>query len=327
MATTPEKPERDNTPDLSALLNRDSEDSKKESKYLRRIKISSRRKRVALITTLSVAIVALFVTVIVYDPFTNSLRWGTPGPNQVDIGANPDGPSKPIYQPQWYEEPENQYPVPIQNWQKTPYTEDKRDTLLEEAYKVHYGTGVGMSASGLPSESTGFTSDLSKQYLENGDQNPRFSYWTNEVFTREVGLMLERLTKPSLGGWEAAQFGREANLTLMDDLFTDRFRGTMRSNPSNYPILIETYGENLLQSGSRWVGEVTGFQMTLSFNGLTGQYGGTAKVDILYTAWTEDKTKVTKTATLTLRLVSNAGNAGNGSSNRVLIDGATLVVN
>lgn len=327
MAAKSEKPKGIKAPDLSALINREQEDSKKEQKFLAAIKTTARRKKIAIISGLSVAIVLVFGALIVYDPFTASLRWGTPGQNQVDIGADPGNGGSGFAGPlEWWEDPETRFPVDVPEWQRVVYNPENRATLQQSAYELYYGTSVGMSASGLPSESTGFTSDLDERFLEDGSQNPRFSYWTNEVFTAEVGLMLERLTKPSLGGWEAAQFGRDPYIGQLDDLFTEKAVTEMRNEPARYPILIETYGENLLASGTRWVGEVQSFTMTLRFNSFTGQYSGDAKVDILYTAWTEDRTQVTKNATLNLTLVSNAGNAGNGSSNRVLIDSSSLVV-
>jgi len=324
---SPKTAKRAVTPDLSELIAADKANRARETRILEEKRTREKRKKVIAIASASTAAVLLFGSLVIYDPFTQSLRWGNGELGQIGVGQQPggDATSAPIIT-NWWQEPENQFPVDVPEWSKTIYNPENAETS-QKAYESFFGTNVGMVGTGLPAESTGFTSDLSKQFLEDGSKNPDFSYWTDKVFTTEVGLMIERLTNPVFGGWVDSQFLTEAVPTSLNDLFTQRALEEMRNTQTRYPILLDTLDEDLVEGGTRWVGQMEKFEVTLSFNAMTGQYQGLAKVDILYTSWTKDKKKVTRSAVLTLNLVSNAGNSGNDSDNRILIDGSVLAVN
>lgn len=325
MVSTHKDNEHRNALDLSALVEDEKTDRARQDRDLNTAAQSRNRKKILIFGSAIVAVVLVFGALIIYDPFTNSLRWGA-GPKQTEVGATAPGGSGVQSTPEWWQEPSNKFPSPVQEWSKDAYNPKNQTDLEKQAYTSYFPTNIGMVGSGLPSESAGFTSNLSKAKLKNGAQNPDFSYWTDKVFTGEMGLMVERLINPVFGDWVDSEFLTNAPPTTLDDLFTDRAVQNMRNQRDRYPILIDTYNENLLDGGVRWVGSMKNFNVTLSYNAFTGQYGGTAKVDILYTAWTKDKKTVTKNATLTLNIVSNAGHAGNSSDNRILIDSASLAV-
>lgn len=247
---------------------------------------------------------------------------------------------------------ENPIPFEHEKWQAAPYTaqvtgkdkssqvpnDDLRSSILSSVAKGSLdGGGLASAASTLPSEAAGFTSDLDKQTMEDGTPNPMFSYWTEEQFSAEVGIMTERLLNPVFGGWENYQYpeykaNTEFDTALISDLFTSNWSESNSAKPhSEYvPVLADWNSDNYggkynLTDVARWFGKVTSSSTTFTYDESKLNYTATYEAKVKFTAWTKDQKKVERTGTLTLNLVPAVTQEyGNNTSNRVLIDSGSL---
>lgn len=319
---------------LKELIARESKPKAKEVDFLDIREKKEKRKKVALYTSIGAVAFALIAGVTIYDPFTNSLRFGD-GQNTV-VAAPPEesvAPAPPVESKQWYQESENLYPISLDEWQKKPFDSQDKGQVLGIVGEREASTSLGSSSNVLPQESTGYTPDINQQELEDGTINPMFSYWTAENFTQEVGTMLERLVNPTFGGWETAQYSSSDFQTeTLQDLFTDKWLGSEGLNPQSYPVYVDwsdnSYGlsDQLLLGGTRWAGDVQTVTTNFVFNPETSQYDVNLVANVKYTAWNKDQSKIEKNGVLTLNLVANPEQSKGASENRVLIDSAKLEV-
>lgn len=236
-------------------------------------------------------------------------------------------------------QPGKEYPVKLEKWQMKPYVTQKSDpNTVKQVLNLYSSTGIASAAGTLPSEASGYTSDSSKEYLEDKSINPMFSYWTQESFERQVETYTERLINPVFGGWDRNQYSaypgnRDFDVTNISDMFTDRWKTENASKKySEYvPVYADwdgnDYGmkDRLLASGSRWIGQVSESSSDFTYDETKQQYTVKMTTKVTFTAWDKDANKIEKKGTLVLDLVSNADNE-NSSKNTVLIDGATLTM-
>lgn len=254
----------------------------------------------------------------------------------------------------FYLEERNRFPVDTEEWQEEPFVVENEAKPVEnedgeEVMRVDYsnidqpsvlqtweGTSLMNSAGTLPSEAAGFTSDVTKVELEDGSLNPDFSYWTTEVFTLQTGMHIERLINPTVGNWSYYQYsqaGGTFQINAIADMFSDDwFERNAGKKLSEYvPVYADwnanDYGmaDKLLASGPRWYGKVTDSTSEFVYDMETLQYTVNFTADVSFTSWAKDQTKLEKTGTLTLKLISNA-NGANSSGYRVVIDDASLKV-
>lgn len=212
------------------------------------------------------------------------------------------------------------------------------EKLKKEILDYYSDSEMTSSSNTLPSEESGYTSDPAQEYLEDGSMNPYYSFWTAEVFQAEVGTDIQRLINPSFGGWDLYQYSAYPantyfNMDLVSDMFTERWiTDNSSKNMSEYvPVYADWegndygLGDQLLDSGPRWYGQVTSSNTTFQYDDSIQQYTVNMEINVKYTAWTKSQTKLEKNAVLTLKLVPNINGAGK-SSHRVLIDEASLKV-
>ena len=240
----------------------------------------------------------------------------------------------------FWKEKGKETPVKTKEWTKSEYSEEAftKDKGIILTTAMDSSTPGGTDATLLPSESAGFTSDVSKEYLNDGTINPDFSYWTAEVYQAEVTSHVERLLNPTYGGWSKFQYpaypgNSSFELNTVSDMFTTRYLNENSENPfSDYiPVYADWNGDNyggenqLLESGPRWYGTLDTVSSDFTYDDATQQYTVKYAADVTFTAWTTDESKLEKKGKLELTFVANV-NGANASSNRVLIDNAKLTV-
>ena len=341
--------------DLTEIENQDqsiddiiAEDKKAqddEDSFLRKEK-NKKRSKVVRFSVLGVLIVAGTVGgVLVFDPFGGDQKIGDNSKNTTKVDDNDNNNSGDLFNdPDSVKEDDfykDKYiPFDTDDWQQSSYDSKKdSETLRNDVLKTTSGNSLDRSSGTLPSETNGFTSDITKIELDDGTINPMFSYWTKEVFEFEVGLITERLLNPVFGGWEDYQWA-EYNasvgfpVNLFSDIFTERYFSENIDNPYAEWVPVyadwnsDNYGlsDQMLPSGSRWFGQAVSSEVVFTYDEDTSQYNVVYVVNVKFTAWKQDQTKLEKNGTLTLNLVSNV-DLMNSSNNRVLIDGASLKIN
>lgn len=248
-----------------------------------------------------------------------------------------DGEEGVVTDDEFYREKGKYFPTKVEKWQEKPHNEQNEKDLNKSITKTESTTSLGIDANTLPSESSGYTSDDSKEYVDGGI-NSDYSYWTYEVFTSESGEQIERLLNPTFGDWSRVQYSsypgnKYLEFNKLKDMFTNDWVNKNKDKKySEYvPVFADwegndyKMGDKLLSSGPRWYGEVTDSTSEFKFNDNTQQYVVDVKADVKFTAWSKDQSKLEKTGTLTLKFVSNE-DSKNDSGYKVLIDNASLKV-
>lgn len=245
-----------------------------------------------------------------------------------------------VNEDEFYREKGKKYPNKLDKWQTVSHDEQKESELNDKIVKKESGSSLGSDANILPSESIGYTSDDSKEFLKDGSINPDYSYWTSEVYTSEAGEHIERLLNPTFGDWSRAQYSsypgnKYFEFEKISDMFTSAW---MKENSGKkYSEFVPVYadwdgndynmGDRLLSSGPRWYGEVTSSTSEFKFNEEVHQYTVDYKAKVKFTAWAKDQSKLEKTGTLTLQFVSdNSSPNDSGSKYKVLINKSSLKV-
>ncbi|PVE58792.1 hypothetical protein DC432_15660 [Microbacterium testaceum] len=235
---------------------------------------------------------------------------------------------------EFFDKPETAYPLRLEEWQLAPVDAAPSSETFEAIGAKYVGSTLRTAAMTLPSEASGYTSDLAQNVLEDGTLNPLFSYWTQESFIREVGFIFEKLLNPRFGGWEIAQYDPEAfSAEGLRDVFAPAWWEANGGNPQAFPLYIDWsgdaygMGDTLLANGTRWIGEATDLQAGFTYNEETLQYSAQVVAQLRFTAWTQDQKQVTKDGTLTLVLVPTPEDASANTPLRVLVESASLEVN
>jgi hypothetical protein len=316
--------------DLDAIMEAEAADASREHEAIKSVRSKKALKITGIAGGIAAGVAAVVVGVIVFNPFGGDQTVGTGGPGTVD---NSKGTTYTSITNEWWQKEDNLYPIKLEDWQKRMYSADQAPSIGDAILAKQAGTPNGRHASVLPLEAAGFTSSLDETMLD-GAQNPLFSFWTDELFQKETGIYLERFLNPKFGGWEPAQYlASEFTGGGMNDMFTDRWLSNEGTSARSYPVFLDwndnDYGLSgtLLATGSRWMGEATAIRTSFTYDEAAQQYSAQLVADVKYTAWTVDQTSIEKTGVLTLNLVANPENTKGTSSQRVLIDSATLEVN
>ncbi len=238
----------------------------------------------------------------------------------------------------FYEQKDRYFPVKTAQWAQTTWTTQKASELSAAALATPVSGQLESQAAVLPSEAAGFTSDTSKQTI--GTQlNPQFSYWTQESFTSDTSVIMERFLNPMFGGWQQYQYSASNAANTFDvgpfkDMFTPAWFA--QANGKKLSTLLPVYADwnsndygmsdQLLTSGPRWFGTVDSVATQFTYDSAALQYTVKLTANVTFTAWTKDQSTVTKQGVLTLNLVSNANGANPASTSRVLVDSGNLTV-
>jgi hypothetical protein len=337
--------ESDKELSLDEIIAADANDDAAEDKLINSARRKSKAKKVTLIAGTSALAAAVTAGFLFFTPFGGDLNFNKEA-NTAPIAASPspstDNADEKIVEPpadtseDFAKDSAKMYPVPLKEWQTKLYTGQDGNSLKNDILSSLSGSEINSSSKVLPSESSGFTSDDSKETLEDGSLNTRYSYWTSEQFQSEVGGYMERLLNPTFGGWEMYQHNGVGSsgyfdTTLISDMFTDRWSSeNADKKTSEYvPVFADwnanNYGlsDTLLTMGTRWIGTVQTSDTVFTYDQEKLQYSADLTAQVKFTAWTKDQTKLEKNGTLTLHLVANADKL-NSSNHKVLIDSANL---
>lgn len=341
----------DSSKSLAEIIAEEERSDAEQDKIINREKNKQRNKKIVIFSSAFLLLTGITVGTVVFNPFNNDQKVGNNEQNMVQVESeketkagkgedenaqanNKDEEKLPFY----VKDDKIVLPIDQKPWQEKPYGAGNKDEMNQEILKQVSDTSIGTSANTLPSESAGYTSNTELETLPDGSINPDFSYWTLETYSAEVGSYIERLINPTFGGWSSAQYAsspanKSLNYDELADMFTSDWLIANADKPySEYmPVFADwngnNYGmDNLLETGPRWYGEVVDSTSEFVFDDEKEQYTVDLTANIKFTAWGKDESKLEKTGTLTLKLVSNADGLNDNSSNRVLIDGASLKV-
>lgn len=336
--------ESDKELSLDEIIAADANDDAAEDKIINKTRRKEKAKKATIITGGSILAVAVTAGFLFFTPFGGDLNFNksaTTAPVSTPDSSSGDTAKKIVEPPQdttedFAKDPSKMYPIPLKDWQTKSHKDQSGDSLKKDILTSISGTELNSTSNILPSEASGFTADSSKETMEDGSLNVRYSYWTAEVFQSEVGGYLERLLNPTFGGWEMYQHNGVGSsgyfdTALISDMFTDKWVTDNADKPtSEYVPVFADWGHNnyglsdqLLLTGSRWIGTVTSSETAFAYDSDKNQYAVDLTAKVKFVAWTKDQSKLEKNGTLTLHLVANADHL-NASDHKVLIDSANL---
>lgn len=324
--------------DLERLIAEEKEDKARQNEIIDGRNTKAKRKKVGAITAVATVSVALIAGLIIYDPFTQSIRWsdnsntvpGYTGGTTKDKAALANDPFG------WAKTTGSIFPVKTNEWEEKSYLDSSQTGATDEKLGKYQATDLYQASAQLPSEASGYTSDDSKSFNENGSLNPLYSYWTRESFYSETTDLLERLINPVYGSWDTYQYSQTMGgaYPVLSKIFSDVIDPdtlAAGTGAETIPVFADWagndygMGDQLLSydEGKRWVGEVKSVQTTFNFNEDLNQYDVILVANVTYSAWTKSKEVVTKDGVLTLNLGAN-NDKKVASPNKVIIKSAKL---
>lgn len=229
-------------------------------------------------------------------------------------------------------------PFEIPEWkQGQVQTYEEFTATKGEILKREKDGNIALSASVLPSEAQGATSNNEEQMLSDGSYNLNYSYWTKELFTAEAEHILNTLINPAYGGWQALQvpdyegFNKKTYLKPFSLIFTDSFIDKIVKGEKRIPVYGDwdnnNYGrEDLFSSTYRWYGKQDSTDVEMKYNEKTLQYDAFITSRLTLSVKTINGEIVSKKGILKLKLVSNSEGANKVSDFRVLVDDGSLEV-
>jgi len=260
------------------------------------------------------------------DPERNKSRTQEVGTKQVDPETEKDAP---------FNTESGVFPIPLENWQTGTGTQGLSPEGRTELLDTLYGSDLSTSASILPSEAAGFTSDDLKVDTEDGSLNPYYSYWTQESFTADSGQIIEKFLNPRFGAWERYQnVGFDPNgidpAELFPGTFTDDMLKSSEPVVNWLPIYADWSNDNygrsdLASTGARWYGEVESSTSKFVFDEATSQYTVNFEANVKFTAYESSGEKVSEKGKLSLEFVANPGGE-RGSGGKVLVNRSNLTI-
>jgi len=262
------------------------------------------------------------------DPDRNRGRTQDAGTKQADPEDEADAPFN-------ADSGSGVFPIALDDWQQGPGTEglgpEGRTALLETLT----GSDLSISASTLPAEAAGFTSDDLNALNADGTLNGYYSYWTQESFTADAGQIVEKFLNPRFGNWEIYQGkGLDPNGIDAAKLFPSTFTDDLLKNGGpvvNWlPIYADwdndSYGRgDLSATGARWYGEVVSSTSEFVYNEDSSQYTVNFNADVKFTAYKSNGEKVSEKGKLSLEFVANPGGE-RGSGGKVLVNKSNLTI-
>ena len=283
---------------------------------------SQDRKRRNVIIGIGIAALVLLIAIIVLiaeGPHHRTIDTAPLKPQETIGGSSntqeqDGGEEMDLEKPFWSDK---KYPVEQQQWQKTPYRDQKGKTLDTHITNLMSNIPGAMSQiASLPSRSTGFTDDPHKALID-GVPNPRYSYWTSEGFTENVYTALQRFINPEFGEWTQLQYpisltsNKESMTRWFDDVYDPAYLASKKkAEPRTWvPIYADwdsnNYGmkDKLLNDGGpRWMGVLENVRTTLTYD-KKKQYTAKVVAHVKYSAWAQDQTTLTKHGVITFNVV------------------------
>jgi len=227
------------------------------------------------------------------------------------------------------------FPVKLDKWEQDSGVQGLSPEDKAKVAETYYGSDLSTSASILPSEAAGFTSDDSKSENADGTLNGYYSFWTQESFTADAGEIIEKFLNPRFGNWEQYQKpgsnpGSINPAQQFPNTFTTELLDSKEPVQSWLPIYADwngnNYGRNdLSATGARWYGEITDSNSDFVFDEETGQYTVNFKANVKFTAYSHDGEKVSEKGVLSLEFVANPGGEA-GPGGKVLVNRSSLTI-
>lgn len=264
------------------------------------------------------------------DPDRNKSKTKQAGSNPEAAAADIDREADAVFNTE-----EGIFPIALDDWQESIGTQGLSPEGRTELLSTYLGSDLSTSASILPAESSGFTSDEEKALNEDGSLNSAYSFWTQESFTADTGQILEKFLNPRFGNWEQYQGkGFDPNsidpAALFPGTFTDEFLKNGEPVVNWLPIYADwnnnSYGRtDLSATGARWYGETELLMAEFVYNEETFQYDVKLEADVKFTAYKSNGEKVSEKGKLSLELVANPGSE-KGSGGKVLVNRSNLTI-
>lgn len=230
---------------------------------------------------------------------------------------------------------EGVFPIELKEWQKGSGKEGLNEKEEKELLETLAGSDLNISASILPSEAAGFTSDDSKILDENGSLNPLYSFWTQESFTSETGQIIEKFLNPRFGEWEDYQGqGSDPNsidpASLFPNTFTNELLESGEPVSSWLPIYADwsnnNYGrDDLSSTGPRWYGSLESSNAEFIWDEESSQYTVDFTGNVEFTTYKSNGEKLSEKGVLTLELVANSDRE-KGAGGKVLVNRSSLTI-
>jgi hypothetical protein len=142
-------------------------------------------------------------------------------------------------------------PVTLDNWQTVSYTDFLNDEESIEQAREWTRNQLGNTLSGYPSANGGYTSDVAKQYNEDGSFNLNYVYVLREDIEFGIATKIHRLINPVFGEW--AQYQRKdsnATISFNTNIFAGMFSTkwmesyTYSADYSRIPIYADWESDN-----------------------------------------------------------------------------------
>lgn len=241
-----------------------------------------------------------------------------PGPVYQDIQSGGTQSSDGFYvENQYYEEEDDNLIEPKDSWKSKTISEVYGDLEVLRTEQLY--SNIYSISDILPSEISGYTSNLDELFLEDGTYNPLFSYWTKEVFSEEVTLIIEALTNPVFGGWLLYYMNPSPEF-FEKEYFSELFTSEALNNLSPNDFITEWGIEDIdkTQALNR-VFNVTNADFRLE----NDKYVVDLEIEVTNKLKKLDNTTIEKKSLLILQLVENP----NGdNSPRVLINSSNIKI-
>lgn len=272
------------------------------------------------------------------------------------VGKEDDGVDKPIPEGEW----DFDHPVELDEWAQEPFdsiafweSEDNLNAVLDKSQRFQgLSDTIMWVSSGLPhgyADPEGvlddpYTNDLTKEFLEDGSENPQYSYALREDYQKAYVTYTERLLNPIFGEWIFAQ---RANMPLKDNktynalssMFTNSWWSDNVKEGEDYtglPILVDWEGNDWdgIEFAERETGRYGTFfgriveddenRVTSEIIGYDVNLQTIVKVNspVEYYAFGKDEKVIHKKGTLEITLMSNSDSID--IRNRVVISDAKL---
>lgn len=252
------------------------------------------------------------------------------------------------------------FTIDVPSWAKTPYnpeyfwteeTEEEVQKTAEEHFSFYQATAwLPSSIGGLfEGEDEGFTNDLDKRYLSNGEENPQFSYVLSDDYRRAYTVYSQRLLNPIFGGWDIwERYSENKNaksFQSLEDMFSFEWwaKNVEKENGyKNLPILIEKSEGEFEKYNLKGLSSEQSITKANFFGEIVEDENKTVKVEltgkevmglpeintispVVYTAFNENGTefKITGELHMTLR----PSEARPNLENRIEISDAKLILN
>jgi len=191
----------------------------------------------------------------------------------------------------------------------TPWDDDPEsapDGILARQHiedLMRENSDIRSAANKFPSRASGYTNNLNQEKLEDGSDNPAYSFLLSEDVEFFFGHSVERLINPLYGEWTNLTLDldnkneRTAKLTFDDMFSVDWFNDNISDDDiSALPILGNWDNQSVDKFGREWYGEIKNVDIT--FEDDSDRF--TTDIKVEYQRYTDDGDTEKKNGTLTL---------------------------